>query len=83
MHSVRPLVPHATAFPSLKSLRLTMMLYAAPPFYGIQLWVDSSLGDDADVEIMSRPHRRARHESGRKLKLTHVKDFKLDPKRFK
>ena len=34
------------------------------------------------MEIMSRPHKRAKSESGRKLKLTHVKDLKLDPKKF-
>ena len=34
------------------------------------------------MEIMSRPHRRAQSESGEKLKLTHVSDLKLDPKKF-
>lgn len=35
------------------------------------------------MEIMSRPHKRARSESGEKLKLTHISDLKLDPKKFK
>lgn len=35
------------------------------------------------MEIMSRPHKRAQSESGKKLKLSHVSDLKLDPKKFK
>jgi len=35
------------------------------------------------MEILSRPHRRAQSESGEKLKLTHLSDLKLDPKKFK
>ena len=34
------------------------------------------------MEILSKPYVPARSESGRKLKLTHVKDLKLDPKKF-
>ena len=35
------------------------------------------------MEILSRPYRRAQSESGEKLKLTHLSDLKLDPKKFK
>ena len=34
------------------------------------------------MEILSKPYVPAKSESGRKLKLTHVKDLKLDPKKF-
>jgi len=34
------------------------------------------------MEIMSKPYVPAKSESGRKLKLTHLSELRLDPKKF-
>ena len=34
------------------------------------------------MEIMSKPYVPAKSESGRELKLTHLSELRLDPKKF-